>query len=139
VEEEEEEGATEDAEKRLQMDIQMGVQIMNEHLDGRGSQPGGGEALTSSCGMEGINPATTEEVRRSLLVDFADGAFAGGSHRCSSAHPPLDSQAPSRRSSATASQRGRGQSIRSVVRGHPPQGTWLVEIDSQVRTLPTAL
>jgi hypothetical protein len=112
---------------------------MHEHLASRGSQSGAGQVLTSSAGVVGVNAANTEEVRRSLLVDCADGASAGGSRRSSSAHPSLHSQAPTRHCSVTASHRSRGQSIRSVVRGHPPQGTWLVEIDNQVRMLTNVL
>jgi hypothetical protein len=137
--EEEEYAATEDAERGLQVDLQAGVQIMHEHLVSSGSQPGGGNTLTSCSGMDFVNPENTEEVRKSLLVDLPGSPSAGGSRRCSSAHGPLDSQAPSRRSSVAASQRGRGQSIRSDMRGNPPQGMWLVEIDSQVRMRPTSL
>jgi hypothetical protein len=138
-ENEEENAVAEDAEKVLQTDLHTGVQIMHEHLVRSGSQPGGGNALTSCSGMDVVNPGSTEEIRKSLLVDLPQGASADGSRRGSSAHPPLDSEAPSRRSSAAASQRVRGQSIRSDMRGNPAQGMWLVEIDSQVRTLATSL
>jgi hypothetical protein len=106
--------------KNLEMGIQMGVQMIHDHLIHKGVNGCGPVDQTSKCANEVLNASNTEDFRRSLLSELTMEVPAVGSHR--------------RRaySSMAATQRADGQSIRSVMRGHPPHGTWLVEIDDQV-------
>lgn len=142
---EQEKAAAEDARKQLEIGVQIGMQMMQEHLSrigaspsefGRlsnydsGGRPGAFDRHASRSGAGLLNVAAVENMRNSMAAELAMDVPGRG--RRSTAHFAFDLPGSNERQSMVGS-RARGQSVRSVMRQQPPPGTWLVEIDDQVR------
>ena len=141
---EEEKAAAEGARRQLEMGIQMGMRMMQEHLSRTGASPSehgvspsnfggrpsafGGHASPSGAVL--LNVAEVEHIRKSMAAELAMQVPA---QRRSTAHFVSDLQDTHDQQAMIVAHRSHRQSMRSLMCRQPPPGTWLVEIDDQVR------